>query len=217
MKKTLAFLLVAVLVFSQMSVFAATVPGTVYSDETAAGANKPVAQITEELALAGIQDVKPTDWFAGSVTVLVETGLMAPEADGTFQPEATLDTSTGVAVFAKVLGIASTTDTPEVALQKAQQAGLVEETAAPQEDLSRLGVARMLAKALGVTVVPVTSQANFPFNEFNSLSAEDRGILKALFDLGIFKGFTDGTFRPGDTLTKAQLALLVDRIITQQA
>lgn len=216
MKKAILFVMVAVLVFSQMSVFATTVPGTVYSDETAAGATKPVVEIAAELEQAGVQDIEPTDWFAGSVTVLIEEGLMTPDENGNFNAQATLDTGTGVAVFAKVLGIAEANDTPEEALQKAQDAGFVDSNATQEEDLSRLGVAKMLAKALGLTITPVTSQAGFPFNEFEGLTPEERGIMLALYNRGVFRGYTDGSFRPTNTLTKAELALLVDRLITQQ-
>ena len=217
MKKALLFIMVAVLVFSQMSVFATTVPGTVYSDQSAPGESKPVSQIEDELSSAGVQDIEPTDWFAGSVTVLVNAGYMTPDANGSFNPQSTLDTGTGVAVFAKVLGIADMNDTPEEALQKAQDAGLVSETTTQEEDLSRMGVATMLATALGLDITPVYSQVGFPFNEFAGLTPMERGILVALYNQGIFKGYTDGTFRPDNTLTKAELALLVDRILGQQA
>ena len=65
MKKALLFVMVAVLVFSQMSVFATTVPGTVYSDQTAPGESKPVAQIQTELAEQGVLDVRFNEPFAG--------------------------------------------------------------------------------------------------------------------------------------------------------
>jgi len=217
MKKAILFVMVAVLVFSQMSVFATTVPGTVYSDQTATGESKPVSQIEDELDAAGIQDIEPTDWFAGSVTVLIEQGLMTTDANGDFNPQSTLDTGTGVAVFAKVLGIAAMNDTPEEALQKAQDAGFVSDSAEVDDVFTRMDVATMLADALGLTVTPVYSQVGFPFNEFAGLTPTERGILVALYNQGIFKGYTDGSFRPENTLTKAELALLVDRLITQQA
>lgn len=213
MKKALLFVLVAVLVFSQMSVLATTVTGTVYSDETATGVNMTPTEIQNELTQLGIQDIQPTDWFAGSVTVLVNTGLMSPDANGTFNSQATLDTGTGVAVFAKVLGIANMTDTPQEALQKAQAAGFVSPAATQEQDLSRMGVATMLAKALGLTVTPVYSSVGFPFKEFAGLTPTERGILLALYNQGVFVGYTDGTFRPDNTLTKAELALLVDRLL----
>ncbi len=215
MKKAILFVMVAVLVFSQMSVFATTVPGIVYSDETAAGATKPVVEIAAELEQAGVQDVLPTLWFAGSVNVLISQGLMTTDQNGNFLPDATLDIGTGVTVFSRVLGIADANDSPQEALQKAQDAGFVENTATQDEDLSRLGVARMLAKALGFTITPVTSRAGFPFNEFDSLSPEERGILSVLYARGIFRGFPNGSFQPDGTLTRAQIALLVDRLLSR--
>jgi len=220
MKKALMLILVAVLVFSQMSVFASsltTVTGTVYSDQTTIGESKTVIEIKNELDAAGIQDVLPTDWAAGSITVLVESGLMTPDANGDFNPQSTLEAGTAVTVFAKVLGIANMNDTQEVALKKAQDAGFVSNATNVDDVYTRMDVATMLADALGLTVTPVYSPIGFPFNEFSGLTPMERGILVALYNQGIFAGYPDGTFRPEQSLTKAELAMLVDRILTQQA
>jgi hypothetical protein len=196
---------------------APTVPGAVYSDQQATGTNKPVTQIQQELQQAGIQDVKPTDWFAGSVTVVVQAGLLAPKADGEFHPEATLTAAEGVAVFAKVLGIAAKNDTPEQAMAKAEQAGLVSPGITVDHDFSRLETAKLLATALGVEPKPVLLPSDYPFDDFNTITPVERGLLKALYDLGIFKGYPNEggkpMFRPNDILTRAQIALLVDRIL----
>ncbi|MGE5674978.1 MAG: S-layer homology domain-containing protein [Mycobacterium leprae] len=196
---------------------APNVPGAVYSDQQAIGTSKPVTQIQQELQQAGIQDVKPTDWYAGSVTVVVQAGLLKPAADGSFQPEATLKADEGVAVFAKVLGIAAKNDTPEQAVAKAQEAGLVGGTVTADKDLTRLETARLLATALGVEPKAVLNPVDYPFADFEGVSPEDRGMLKALYDLGIFKGYPEEngkvTFRPDNVLTRAQIALLIDRIL----
>lgn len=41
-------------------------------------------------------------------------------------------------------------------------------------------------------------------------------LLAALYDAGVFKGYEDGTFRPYNVLTRAQIAILVDRILGAQ-
>jgi hypothetical protein len=218
MKKALMLVLVAVLVFSQMSVFAsATVTGTVYSDQTTIGEDKTVSEIQVELDAAGIQDILATDWFAGSVTVLIAEGLMTPDANGDFNPYSTLDAGTAVTVFAKILGIANMNDSQEVALQKAQDAGFVSDSVEVNDVYTRLDVAIMLADALGLTVNPVYTQVGFPFNEYATLTPWERGVLVAVYNQGIFAGYPDGSFRPDQPLTKAELAMLVDRILTQQA
>lgn len=193
---------------------APTVPGAVYSDQQAVGTNKPVAKIMVELQQAGIQDVKPTDWYAGSVTVLVQAGLLKPNDQGQLEPEKEMTKSEGVAVFAKVLGIASKTDTDAQALAKAQEAGLVDERVEATSDMTRIEVARLLAKALGIEPKLVLGPADFPFTDFDEVdSMEDAGILKVLYEMGIFKGYEDKSFRPSGILTKAQIAILIDRIL----
>jgi hypothetical protein len=218
-RKLTAAMLLATVVATAGTAMAATVPGAVYSDQQAAGVNKPIQQVQQDLQKAGVQDVKPTDWFAGSVTVLLQAGLMAPAADGSFKPEAQVNAAEGVAVFAKVLGIASKTDTPEQALAKAQQAGIAREGLTGATALRRSEVAVLIATALGVQPKVVSSPADYPFADYETTSPEDRAILAALYELGIFKGYlVDGvrTFRPDGVLTRAEIAILVDRILGAQ-
>lgn len=200
------------------AVAASSVPAAVYSDAQARGASKPAQKIAEDLSREGIRDVKPTDWYAGSITVVVESGLLKPEADGSIRPTAPLKTEDGVAVFAKVLGIASKTDDSATALKKAEQAGLVDSSMQADRDMTRLEVARMLGKALAVQPKPILSAAQYPFNDMAAVSnPEDLSILAALYDLGIFRGYEDRTFRPENVLTKAQIALLIDRLMSARA
>jgi hypothetical protein len=79
--------------------------------------------------------------------------------------------------------------------------------------MSRLEIARLLAVALGIEPTPVVSPTGYPFADYDTVSASDRGLLKALYDLGIFKGYSDHGFHPNDLLTRAQLAILVDRVL----
>ncbi|MDF2631177.1 MAG: hypothetical protein K0R39_5008 [Symbiobacteriaceae bacterium] len=216
MRKWTAALLAAAVLATAATASAATVPGAVYSDQQAAGVNKPIVQIQQDLQQAGVKDVKPTDWFAGSVTVLVQSGLLKPAPDGEFKPEAQVGAGEGIAVFAKVLGVAAKDDTDDEAMTKMKEAGLVDIHASIERDMSRVEFARLLGKALGVEPVAITNPADFPFADFDEATPEERGILKALYDLGIFKGYlVDGvrTFRPGNILTRAELAILVDRIL----
>lgn len=192
---------------------AATVPGAVYSDSQAAGANKPAQKVAEDLSKAGVTDVKVTHYAAGSITVLVESGLMKPDATGNFNPEGQLNAADGVAVFAKVLGIASKTDSNEAALAKAKEAGIARQGLGEATALRRSEVARLLATALGVTPKQGVGPDNFPFSDYRSVDPADLGILAALYELGIFKGYEDKSFRPDGVLTRAEIAILVDRIL----
>ena len=192
---------------------AASVPGSVYSDSQAAGANKSNSQVAQDLAKAGIKDVSADNYAAGAITVLVEAGLMAPDANGNFNPDAQLTAGDGVAVFAKVLGIASKTDSNEVALAKAQQAGIARGSLTSATALRRNEVARLLATALGIEPKSVTGPDNYPFSDYANTDPADRGVLAALYEVGVFKGYEDKSFKPDNVLTRAEIAILVDRIL----
>lgn len=210
----LALSLVMIILLANVALAAPTVPGAVYSDQPTAGYDKPLTQVAQELQQLGIQDVQPDAWYAGSITTLVQAGLLTPDANGNINPESNIENFDGITIFARVLGIATKTDPPFMALSKMQSAGLVSDFTIGDTDMSRIGVARMLALALGVEPKTGLTAANYPFGDFGAFGNDyDRGILAALYDLGIFKGYDDGTFRPGATLTTAQIAMLVDRIL----
>lgn len=197
----------ALLVSVAGSAFAATVPGSVYGPK---GETRPTTEVQQILTTSGVQDVTPDHWAAGSISVLLEAGLMAPDANGNVNPDSTMDFNTGTAVFAKVLGLASPTDTPEVAAQKAVDAGLI---AAKEGPMTRLDVAVLIAKALGIEAKPGVLSDSVGFADASAIPAEYWGIIAALKEAGIFKGFPDGTFQPTGELTAAQVAALVDRVL----
>jgi hypothetical protein len=218
MRKLISGILIVVLLVSVMSAgFAATTVGTaMYGEDKAPGLNMPVETITSELKDAGITDVKPTDWSAGSITVLVKEGLIAPEANGSIKPNALMTEKAFVVVLAKIMGLAEKTDTAEKALQKAQEAGLVQNTDSSQQ-VTRLEVARLLATALGIKPkLSKSTELKQYITDASGMSLEDSAILASLYELGIFKGYPDKTFRPDQILTKAQMAVLIDKILGAQ-
>jgi hypothetical protein len=186
---------------------AATVPSAVYGG---AGEHSSTTQVASSLSSYGVTDVKADDWYAGSVAVLLQAGLITPDAAGHLNADVPLSYDAAVAIFAKVLGIASKSDDAATATAKATAAGLTG-SADANGNLTRLQFAKILAKALGVS--PSTKQT-LAFNDTLGLNPEDNAILLALKELGYFKGYEDGTFRANDGLTLAQVAVLVDRILS---
>jgi hypothetical protein len=76
--------------------------------------------------------------------------------------------------------------------------------------LTCIQLAKMLAITLGIQ--PSTKNT-CAFTDCFSVSSEENALLLALKAAGIFKGFEDGSFRPTDTLTLAQVAVLIDRVL----
>jgi hypothetical protein len=177
------------------------------------GENLPIKKIQETLTQAGVKDIKADHYAAGSFTVLIESGLLVPDRNGNIFPDAPLNIGEGVAIFVKILGIASKTDTPEQSLEKAKQAGIVRQDLDAGTSFRRADVAQLLATALGITPKVIIGPKDYPFADYDTTPAEVRGILAALYELGIFKGYEDKTFRPDSVLTRSEIAVLVDRIL----
>jgi hypothetical protein len=85
--------------------------------------SRPPEKIQEELQKAGVKDVAPDHFAANSLTVLLQAGLLTPDANGHLNPEDPVTVGEGVAIFAKVLGIASKQDDVATAFAKARDAG----------------------------------------------------------------------------------------------
>jgi hypothetical protein len=211
MKKLVSLFLAVMLVMGlSLGAFASTVTDDMYGDDKSASSNFTENQITNSLTEAGVTDVEADYWAAGSIVVMIEQGYLAPDSNGNINPNSSVPSSTAVAVFAKVLGIADKNDTTEQAVQKAKENGLVDATLPSQ--MTRLEFARMLATALGIQPA---SDVN-PFSDCGSLSQADQKLLAGLYKAGVFKGYGDGSFGPDDVLTTAQLAVLVDRLLGSQ-
>ena len=214
MKKLICITLTAILVLGiTVAAFAGpTVSSAMYGDDKAASTSLTTTEVEQKLIEAGVRDVQSTSWAAGPIAILVGQGLMAPSTDGYFKPAEKVSAVAGVAVFAKVLGIAAKGDTVEAAFNKAKESGLTEGTS--KGDMTRMEVARMLVKALNVTPKPI-DDAGFSqmVTDAGGLSESDKSILAALYELGIFRGYPDKTFGPQNVLTNAEIAALVDRLI----
>lgn len=187
---------------------AATVPEAVYS---AKGEVRPATEVEASLVSHGVKDVTTAHWAAGSISVLLDASLLAPNAEGNLNPDQPVDFNTGVAVFAKALGVASPLDTPEAAAQRLAEAGLIQ--AKEDGKLTRLDAARLIFAALGLQAKAGVTAETVGFTDVAGVPQEYWGILAALKEAGVFVGFPDGTFQPDGELTVAQLAVLIDRVL----
>ena len=112
--------------------------------------------------------------------------------------------------FTTSLASARFTDTAgsvhEVAIEVAGARGIIEGNAGryrPGDPVSRGAAAKIVAGALGLTERPGASRFR------DTAGSVFEGWINAAVDAGILSGFSDGTFRPGLNLTRAQVATLV--------
>lgn len=90
--------------------------------------------------------------------------------------------------------------------------GFSDGTFRPSESLTRAQMAKMIVLAKGLSLTSA-AEATKPFNDIpNNHWAS--AFITASLGAGIMKGYPDGSFRPNDKITRAELARLLRRSIT---
>lgn len=184
-----------------------------YSDEKAPGMSKPRQEVSAALYRTGVRDLTADHWAAGSLTEMMARHLMVPDGADRIWPEAVLADHDSVSIFVKALGIADLYDSTETALAKAQAAGLLPAEGEERGTMPRIELARLAAKALGVAPRLYIDNANYPFNDYYAVSQADAALVAGLYDAGLFRGFPGRYFRPDEPLTRAELAVVIDRVL----
>ncbi len=154
-------------------------------------------------------DVPYESWFYEDVMALTDSGVIGGYPDGTYRPSKNV--TTGEAL--KMILLASGYPEPEQVsshwargyLNFAIDQGFLTR----YEDISDLDVpmtrglvAKLAANALGLTVDGFTG----------TFTDTDSSYVEALYTAGIVDGYPDGTFRPGASVTRAEIAAIVHRI-----
>ena len=181
--------------------------------EAKAEGNKMVTvALSDVTALTGdapcpFTDVKSADWFAGYVMRLYNKGVVAGMTATTYEPNGTL--TWGQALKLLLVGTGKMEAAPAVDAdwakpygEKAAELGIVPETYDLNGQITRLEFCTAAAKLLELGG---ETAAEFP-------DCTD-GYVGALVAKGVISGFEDGTFRPDETLNRAQIARIIDSIL----
>ncbi|MDH7577579.1 MAG: S-layer homology domain-containing protein [Bacillota bacterium] len=91
--------------------------------------------------------------------------------------------------------------------------GYPDGTFKPDRTVTRAEFAVLLARALGLTMDDASS---LNFKDAAAIPAWARGYIAATVKDGIITGYTDGTFRAGSNITRAELATMVARALKAQ-
>jgi len=210
MKKLISFILIAsILVISMGNVFAATVPGTVYTDHTQ-------QDMDTILKSKGVKDVKSTDWYAQGVASLLEAGYITPDSNGNINPLGSVTAGEAVSLILKVLGLDDKNASMGVAFARAMSEGFFDSDVTQDQLMTRIEVATLVARAFSMSYVSIYNKNLFPFEDFAAFTPDERGMVRALNQRGLIIGYAIGggkyEFRPLNLMTKAELYIVVSRL-----
>ena len=154
-------------------------------------------------------DVPEDSWFYTDVMTLAESGVIGGYPDGTYRP--TKKVTTGEAL--KMILLAAGYPEPEPAashwargyLNFAIEQGFLtryKDISDLDVNMTRGLVAKLAANALGLSD-PGT---------YGTFTDTDSPYVEALCAAGIVGGYPDGTYRPGASISRAEIAAIVNRI-----
>ena len=176
-------------------------------------------------ALAKIEpytDITPSHWAYYNILDLAEKGILKGYQGTAFQPERIVT----YGEFVKMAVIADTGTDPGNASGKninwasnyyaaALTNGYFNEREIPKSLLSlsipRDKVALIVSSIVGDTEIPFPNMLLSDFTDLNQSTEYVNEILTA-YAAGVVGGFSDGTFRPEDSLTRAEAAVIIDRL-----
>jgi nitrogen fixation protein len=171
-------------------------------------------------------DVLPTDYFYVPVRYLFCAGAISGYSDGTFRPYA--NTTRGQLTKIVVLAEGWTLYTPptptfsdvptthtfyqyiETAYSRGIIAGYADGTFRPGNNVTRGQLAKIIVLAEGWTLIcpPVPSFTDVPIGD------PFYCYIETARQRGIISGYSDGTFRPGNSATRGQISKIVYEAIT---
>ncbi len=154
-------------------------------------------------------DVPEDSWFYTDVMTLAESGVIGGYPDGTYRP--TKKVTTGEAL--KMILLAAGYPEPEPAashwargyLNFAIEQGFLtryEDISDLDVNMTRGLVAKLAANALGLSDPGI----------YGTFTDTDSPYVEALCAAGIVGGYPDGTYRPGASISRAEIAAIVNRI-----
>lgn len=179
-------------------------------------------------ATTNFTDLSPEHWAYGYISALADTEIISGYEDGTFRA----DNKVTRAQWAKILSDAGELNTENtflhLSLENSADLSKSHWAAAymvaakdympsymindaeyyyPDREATREEVAVSLVKFKGYTAAD--NSALSAFADLNDISAESARYIAAAVENGLISGFEDGTFRPNDSLTRAEASTLV--------
>ncbi len=165
-------------------------------------------------------DVGENSWYAGAVAYVSGKGYMNGYADGSFAPGTTVTYAQLYQTLYQIQGSPSTesstfTDVPENswyadAAAWAQSAGLAEGKAFNgSSGVTRESLAKILVDYAGYVGRSVKGGSLEDVADSDEIDAALTAAVASALGTGLMSGYAGGSFRPGETLTRAQLAQIL--------
>lgn len=174
------------------------------------------------------------NWAQASINKLAGAGVISGYEDGTFRPNDKITRAEFVHLLVKALGLKSTStaslpfsdvkqnywarESILVAYRNGLITGYEDRTFRPNDPITRMEMVSILVRGLKLQPVEgsekLTSSVSAVLQKFKDVKRQDwyAADLSILVQLNFIKGFEDGTFRPTENTSRAEVATMLERI-----
>ncbi|GAB2723678.1 hypothetical protein GCM10027018_34140 [Paenibacillus thermoaerophilus] len=181
-------------------------------------------------------DIQEAEWASAYIAKMKLKNVVQGFEDGTFRPNQPVTRVEAIVTAVRLLGLeneakAKLPDTKlhfkdaEVIDKKfpwakgyiivALENGLFdasEDTIQPDKPASRVWIASLLVKSLGLKEKALQEMTKVPnFIDADEIPAGSIGYVNVAMEKGIVSGYPDGSFQPNKNVTRAEMAALLDR------
>lgn len=160
-------------------------------------------------------------WMEPYLEKLVSWGVMRGDSSGNLHPDRTLTRAEFVVLVNRAFGYQNTSasipfkdvkasdwyyDDVNIGYTTGYFNGTSKTTASPSNSVTREQAAVLLGRNL---VLEDNPGASIDFTDSNKLSTYSRGLIRSSVVEGILSGYADGSFRPKQSITRGQMAVLL--------
>lgn len=176
-------------------------------------------------------DLQSVQWAVDSIELLTKRGVVSGDGNGRFRPNDTVTRAEFLKMLVVAMGIQSSganTDFDDVApdawyssyIATGVSCGIVNGITAsafePDMTITRQDIAVMCKRALDYTNTSLDCVRETSLNDFDTVSDYAVDGVKTLYQIGIINGYEDGTFKPMQGATRAEVAKMVASLINSR-
>ena len=173
-------------------------------------------------------DVNAGAWYESAVGFVSDKGYMVGVSDTTFAPDADVTRAMFVTVLSRVVEAkadASKSDFSDVpdgtwytgpvawAAENGIVSGVGEGKFDPNASISRQDACTILARSVEKLSLGLTAGEGKSFSDEAAIADYAKEPVSKVASWGLITGFEDGTFGPKGTTTRAQLAIIFQRLV----
>lgn len=162
----------------------------------------------------------PDDWSCEALIFAVENGVLYGDKHNDLRPKANITRAEMAAVLVRLLGAGEQADLSgftdvdpdawyyrelSAAVASGIFSGISSTQMAPNAPITREQAVTVICRAFGI----VAQERTANFRDMASVSSYAKDHVSAMAALGYVKGYSDGTFQPKKSITRAEVAQLI--------